>query len=207
MIEITIANAGLIEDFCEHGSEMISLSVPCREASGSGCYSAWFFWLCKNLFRGTKLVFHLLAVANLSDPLENDLVVHINSLLDDEDVVHFVLDDDLALMHHVIFVDDVNVPLVENLESRPLRDDDGVVQRSVDQHVAGLTVTQQAVRVRKIRAEGDVPGLVVEFGLDRTDLAGLRELAAVRQHEFDFLILLILTPGRPCIRGSGPRVR
>ena len=56
---------------------------------------------------------------------------------------------------------------------------------SVDQHGAGLTVTQQAVRVRKIRAEGDVPGLVVEFGLDRTDLAGLRELAAVRQHEFD----------------------
>ena len=54
-------------------------------------------------------------------------------------------------------------------------------------------MTQQAVRVRKIRAEGDVPGLVVELGLDRTDLAGLRELAAVRQHEFDFLILLILT--------------
>ena len=68
------------------------------------------------------------------------------------------------------------------------------LQRSVDQDGAGLTVTQQAVRVRKIRAEGDVPGLVVEFGLDRTDLAGLRELAAVRQHEFDFLSSLILLP-------------
>ncbi len=144
---------------------------------------------------------------NLPDPLENDLVVHIKSLLDDKDVLHFVLDGDLALMHHVIFADDVNVPLVENLESRPLRDDDGVLQRSVDQHVAGLTVTQQAVRVRKIRAEGDVPGLVVEFGLDRTDLADLRELAAVRQHEFDLRILLILISGRPCIRGSAPRGR
>ena len=49
------------------------------------------------------------------------------------------------------------------------------LQRSVDQHGAGLTVTQQAVRVREIRTEGDVPGLVVELGLDRTDLAGLRE--------------------------------
>ena len=74
-------------------------------------------------------------------------------------------------MRHIVFVDDVNVPLVENLESRPLRDDDGVILHSADQHGAGLTVTQQAVRVRKIGAEGDVPGLVVEVGLDRTDLA------------------------------------
>ncbi len=87
-----------------------------------------------------------------------------------------LLDDDLALMHHVILADDVNVPLVEDLEGRPLRDDDGVLQHSVDQHGAGLAVTQQAVRVREIRAEGDVPGLVVEFGLDRADLAGLVEL-------------------------------
>ncbi len=69
----------------------------------------------------------LFAVVNLPDPLENDLVVHIKSILDDKDVVHFVLDGDLALMHHVIFADDVNVLLVENLESRPLRDDDGVL--------------------------------------------------------------------------------
>src|SRR5262249_27288787 len=47
-----------------------------------------------HLFRGTKLVFHLLAVANLSDPLDNDPVAHTDSLLDDEDIVHLVLDDD-----------------------------------------------------------------------------------------------------------------
>ena len=68
----------------------------------------------------TILVFHLVAVANLSDPLENDLVVHIKSLLDDKDVLQFVLDDDLALMRHVIFVDDVNVPLVENSRKSPV---------------------------------------------------------------------------------------
>ena len=162
-----------MENFCEHGSEMISLD----SVSGSVGKRLLFrvvFLVCKNLFRLAELVFHLLAVVNLSDPLENDLVVHIESALDDEDVLQFVLDGDLALMHHVILVDDVNVPLVEDLERRPLRDDDGVLQRSVDQHGAGLTVTQQAVRVREIRAEGDVPGLVVEFGLDRADLAGLR---------------------------------
>ena len=37
------------------------------------------FLVRNDLFRGTKLVFHLLAVANLPDPLENDLVVHIKS--------------------------------------------------------------------------------------------------------------------------------
>ena len=44
-----------------------------------------------------------------------------------EDVLQLVLDDDLALVHHVILVDDVNVPLVEDLEGRPLGDDDGVL--------------------------------------------------------------------------------
>ena len=51
-----------------------SVSVP-----GSGCYSALFFWFAITCSGLTKLVFHLLAVANLSDPLENDLVVHIKS--------------------------------------------------------------------------------------------------------------------------------
>ena len=90
----------------------------------------------------------------------------LDPLLDDEEVFQFILDDDLALMGHVIFVDDVNIPLVENLERRPLRDDDGVLLHSADQHGAGLAVTQQALRVRKIGAERDVPGLVVEVGLD-----------------------------------------
>ena len=110
-------------------------------------------------------------------------------------VVQLVLDDDLAPMHHVIFVDDVNVPLVHELESRQHRDDGGVMQLSVDQDGAGLTVSQQAVRVRKIRPEGDVRGLAVESGIDRTDLTGLRKLVVVRQLEFDFLLLLMLLPG------------
>ncbi len=90
-------------------------------------------------------------------------------------------------MRHVILADDPNVSLVEELERRPLWDDESILERSVDQDGAGLTVTQQAVRVRKIRAEGDVPGLVVELALDRDDLCGLRELAVVRQLELDFL--------------------
>jgi hypothetical protein len=75
------------------------------------------------------------------DPLVDDPVAHTGSLLDDEDVVQLVLDHDLAPMYHVIFVDDVNLPLVHCLVSRPLRDNDGVLQRSIDQHGAGLTVT------------------------------------------------------------------
>src|SRR5262249_32986183 len=52
-------------------------------------------WFSHHLFRGTKLVFHLLAVVNLSDPLEDDPVAHTDSLPDDEDVVvRLVLDDD-----------------------------------------------------------------------------------------------------------------
>jgi hypothetical protein len=96
-------------------------------------------------------------------------------------------------MHHAIFVHDPNAPLLENFEHRPLRDDESVMQRPVDQHGAGLTVTEQAVRVRKIRAEGDSPGIVVEFGLDRDARAGVLELAAVGQLEFDSRSLLILT--------------
>jgi len=49
-----------------------------------------------------------------------------------------------------------------------------------------LTVTQEAVWVGEILAEGDVSVLVVEIGLDRTDLV---ELLAVGQHEFDFHIV------------------
>ena len=140
-------------------------------------------------FRATKLGFDLLTVANLSGPLEHDTVAYTDSLLDDEDVVHLVLDDDLAPMHHVIFVDDVNAPLVHELVSRQLRDDGGVIQLSLDQDGAGLTVSQQAVRVRKIRSERDVRGVALESGIDRTDLTGLRELGLVRQLEFDFLLL------------------
>src|SRR4051812_38618565 len=104
------------------------------------------FLVCKSIFRLAKLVFlHLPAIVNLSDPLENDSVTHLESTANYKDIVLFVLDVDQALMHHVIFIDDVNVLLVEDLEGRPLRDDDGVLQNSVDQQVAGLTVPQQTV--------------------------------------------------------------
>src|SRR5208337_4827287 len=174
---------------------MVESKSPLFGIAPSVCKRLLFsvvFLVCHHLFRGTKLVFHLLAVANLSAPLEKDPVVHIESLVDHEDVVQLVLDGDLALMHHVIFADDVNVSLVEDLERRPLGDNECVLERSADQHAAGLAMTEQAVRVRKIRAKGYVPGLVVELGLDRTDFAGLRELVAVRQLEFDFLILVTL---------------
>ena len=193
MIEMTIANAGRCEDFREHGSGTISLCSVSR-MSLSGCYSAWNFWFLRASSGCTKLVFHLSAFLNLPNPFQNDLVCHLKSALDDKNVLQFVLDGDQRLMHHVILVDDPNVSLVEDLERRPLGDDEGVLQRSADHDGAGLTVTQQAVRVRKIRAEGDVPVLVVEFGLDRADLAGLRELVAVRQHELDFVLLLTLLP-------------
>jgi hypothetical protein len=51
----------------------------------------------------TKLVFHLLEFVNLPYPLEKDPVVNIKSSLLYKDVRHFILDDDLALIHHVIF--------------------------------------------------------------------------------------------------------
>jgi hypothetical protein len=50
------------------------------------------FLVCENFIRGKKLVFYYLAVANLSDPLENDLVVLIKSPLAYKGVLHFVLD-------------------------------------------------------------------------------------------------------------------
>ena len=134
------------------------------------------FLVLEGLFRLTKLVFHLSAFLNLPNPFENDLVSHVKSAIDDKNVLQFVLDGDQALMRHVILADDPNVSLVEELERRPLWDDESILERSVDQDGAGLTVTQHAVRVRKIRAEGDVPGLVVELALDRDVDAGLREL-------------------------------
>src|SRR5262245_30275433 len=84
------------------------------------------FQVGDGLFRLEELVFTLLAVANLSDPLQNEPVVRGKSALDHVEVVQLVLDDDLALVNHVVLVDDVNVLLVEDLESRALRDDEGV---------------------------------------------------------------------------------
>ena len=49
-----------------------------------------------DLFRGTKLVFHLLALANLAGSLKHKPVPHTHSHFDDKDVIRFVRDGDLA---------------------------------------------------------------------------------------------------------------
>src|SRR3569833_2987071 len=73
------------------------------------------------------LAFHLVSVAHLSDSFKNDLVVRAKPLLDDKNIVQLILDFDLALMRHVVFIDDENVSLLENLEGGPLWDDDGAM--------------------------------------------------------------------------------
>ena len=49
------------------------------------------FLVLEGLFRRSKLGFHLLAIFNQSNPFENDLVFHLESALDDENVLEFVL--------------------------------------------------------------------------------------------------------------------
>ena len=154
------------------------------------------FLVLEGLFRLTKLVFHLFVFLNLPNPFQNDLVSHVKSAIDDKNVLQFVLDGDQALMRHVILADDPNVSLVEELERRPLWDDDSILERSVDQDGAGLTVTQQAVRVRKIRPEGDVPVRLLNWPSIAPMLMcrAAGNLSLVRQHEFDFVLRLMLLP-------------
>lgn len=109
------------------------------------------FQVCNNLLRLMFLVFYLVTIVNQSDSFDNDLVVHTNPRLDDDIVLQFLLDDNLALMCHIVFVDHVNVRLVENLKGRLLRDDEGVILHLADQHGAGLAMTQQVFRVREVR--------------------------------------------------------
>ena len=174
------------------------------------------FLVRKGLFRLPKLVLHCLAVLNLSDPLQNDLVVHIKSALDDKDVVLFVRDGDLALMHHVILADDVNVPLVENLERGPLRDDDGVVHVRWISTVPVCPWRSRPSGFGKSARKAMFPVSLLNLPSTVTvSPAVVVERAAVRQHEFDsriheFELLRIpgcSYPGGPCIRGSGPRGR
>ena len=71
------------------------------------------FQVCSNLLRFTIFAFHLFPIANLSNPFENDPVVHTNNpLLEDKEVFQFILDFNLALMRHSVCVDNVNVPLL-----------------------------------------------------------------------------------------------
>ena len=49
---------------------------------------------------GFMVVFHVLAVANLTYTLENNPVIDAETVLDQIDVVQFVQDDDLTLLSH-----------------------------------------------------------------------------------------------------------
>jgi hypothetical protein len=87
-------------------------------------------------------LFHPVTVVNQSDPIDNDPVTHSDPLSDHEEVFQLIPDENLAMMRDIVFVDEVDVPLVEPLECCPLRDDEGVLQHSLDRQGAGLTVTQ-----------------------------------------------------------------
>ncbi|MGC4097840.1 MAG: hypothetical protein QM706_12050 [Nitrospira sp.] len=95
-------------------------------------------------------------------------------------------------MRHIIFVDNINVSLVENFECRTLRNDDGIVLHAADQHCAGLTVTQQTLRIRKIGAKGMFPVSLLKSASIAPILPFCVELAAIRQDEFNFQFILVL---------------
>src|SRR5262245_28861096 len=83
-------------------------------------------------FRGAEVELDVLPVAHLPDAFEDDLFPRQDALLDYEHVLQLVLNRDFALMHHVVLADDEHVAFVENLERRPLGNDDGVVQLFVN---------------------------------------------------------------------------
>ena len=84
------------------------------------------FLVLEGLSRIAKLKFHLSALLNVPNPFQHDLVLHVQSGIDDKYVVQFVLDGDQPLFGLVILADDPNVSLVEDLENRPLRDKESV---------------------------------------------------------------------------------
>src|SRR3569623_1599685 len=135
-----------------------------------------------DLFRLLIFAFHLVSVALLPHPFENDFVVGAESLFDDEEVVQLILNFDLALMRHVVLIDDVNVSLLKDLEGCPLRNHDGAMLHSAEQEGPGLTVTQQSFWVRKIGAEWNVSVRIVEVRLNCADLAKMSKLVLVGQH-------------------------
>src|SRR5262245_36673476 len=86
-IEITIANAGRWRIFA---------NMLCPRAGGPSL--GVVLQLGQHDVRGAILGLDLLAVTDLSDPVENYLVGHVHPLLDDEDVILLVRDDDLSLV-------------------------------------------------------------------------------------------------------------
>ena len=59
-----------------------------------------FLWISELIF------FDLVAIANLSKSLKNDLVSLLETIFDHEDVILRALDRDVALMHDIVFADD-----------------------------------------------------------------------------------------------------
>jgi hypothetical protein len=94
----------------------------------------------QDLVRVSKLIFNFVAFVNLSNPFHDDRIVGVEPAFDDELVFQFVFDGDESLVCHVVVADNVNISLVEELERRSLRDDDGVRQCPFDQHGASLAV-------------------------------------------------------------------
>ena len=63
-----------------------------------GCLFCVVLEMAEGLFGRFKLVFHLVAVANLANPLKDNLVVRSKPILDQINVIHFVQDDDIYLI-------------------------------------------------------------------------------------------------------------
>src|SRR5690606_38995858 len=81
-------------------------------------------------------------------------------------------DLDESLMSDALLVDDVDVALVEDLKGSALGDDHAAVDRSVYPQGSCLAVAQEALRIWKVGAEGDVARFVVKVGLDGDRVAG-----------------------------------
>ena len=80
------------------------------------------------------------------------------------------------------FLDDESIFLGKNLKSRPLWNNNRILDNATEQNGAGLSITQKSIRVRKVCAKGNVSGFVVEVCLDRSDRTDLWELFIVGQH-------------------------
>src|SRR3954471_17843549 len=101
----------------------------------------------KHFFRSAELVLNLVAIADLSQALQDDFVVFLEPLIDHKNIVLRSLRRDVALMNHLVFADDISIALRQNLKGGPLGNYDDVVERRMDQNGAGLTVPQQSAGI------------------------------------------------------------
>src|SRR3954470_3403643 len=120
--EITIASAGRWRNFANTSQQYLFRMK---------------LQMAQHFVGSAELVFDLVAVAHLANPFQDDLVVFLEPLVDHEDVVLRRLNGDVALVHDVILIDDVNIALGQNLERCPLWNDQSTFQRRMDQNGAG----------------------------------------------------------------------